>query len=333
MEYNGEHKPVNKFLPLVSVCILTYQHQKYIAECIEGALKQKTSFPVEILIGEDESDDGTREICKTYAEKYPDRIRLFLRSRKDVIKINGSNTGRFNLLETTKAARGKYLALCEGDDFWSDPLKLQKQIDFLEANADFAVCFHAAYEMHEGKENRISNASLSKEVFTIEDLAKGNFLHTPTVVYRNVYKGVFPSWFNRIPVGDYPLHLLHSNYGKIKFIPEPLAHYRVQQSGAWSGLNKRESYLKKINVLAVLQEADFNEEVKKLLADQQRKAINELLEIELDSNWNNFVLDLKNFAENDEQLCKIWLSNSSATQNKNAPSSGWRNKFRKIFKR
>ncbi len=335
MEYNGENKPVNLLTPLVSVCIMSYQHAKYIRECLDGALLQKTNFPVEIIVGEDESTDGTREICIEYAEKFPDKLRLFLRSRKDVIMINGKNTGRFNFLQTFKAARGKYVALCEGDDHWSDPEKLQKQVDFLEANPDFTVCFHAAYELHEGMEKRISNPNLVKDVFTIEDLAVGNFLHTPTVVYRNIFKGNFPSWFNRIPVGDYPLHMLHSGKGKIKFIREPLGYYRVHVGGAWSGLNLRDSELKWINVLDILIESDFNDEVKRRLIAQRRKNINKLLEIDLLTDWNMLVDDLRNFVENDKELYKSWLTNSMAKQ-KPLPQSKWEariNRLRNIFKR
>src|SRR5690606_24131225 len=111
----------------------------------------QTTFPFEIILGEDESNDGTREICKQYAAQYPDKIKLFLRSRKDVIYINGNPTGRFNFIENLKACSGKYIALCEGDDYWTDPLKLQKQVDFLENNSDFALCFHMVEVLKDGE--------------------------------------------------------------------------------------------------------------------------------------------------------------------------------------
>src|SRR3954451_21269603 len=136
-----------KSLPLVSVCIITYNHKDYISQCLDSILMQQTNFPFEIIVGEDESSDGTREICKKFAENYPHKIRLFLRSRKDVIYYNGSATGRYNFVENLKAARGKYVAICEGDDHWIDPLKLQKQFDFMEKNKEFTHCFHAAVNM------------------------------------------------------------------------------------------------------------------------------------------------------------------------------------------
>ena len=131
---------INK--PLVSVCIQTYQHAGFIAECLDSVLMQHTNFSFEIILGEDESKDDTRKICKEYAEKYPSKIKLFLRSRKDVIYINGKPSGRFNLIENLKSCQGKYIALCEGDDYWVEPLKLQKQVDLLEKNPQLIACHH-----------------------------------------------------------------------------------------------------------------------------------------------------------------------------------------------
>ncbi len=136
---------------MVSVCVQTYQHKGYIKQCLDGILMQQTNFPYEIILGEDESTDGTREICIEYAEKYPDKIKLFLRCRKDVIYINGNATGRFNFMENLKACKGKYTALCEGDDYWTDPLKLQKQVDFLEANPEYSLIFTNCQVKYENK--------------------------------------------------------------------------------------------------------------------------------------------------------------------------------------
>lgn len=130
--------------PIISVCVQTYQHADYIEDCLKGILMQETDFKYEILLGEDASSDGTREICIKYAKNHPDKIRLFLHHRENNIKINGSPTGRFNFLYNLYTAKGKYIALCEGDDYWTDPYKLQKQVDFLEANPDLAMCTHEA---------------------------------------------------------------------------------------------------------------------------------------------------------------------------------------------
>ena len=128
--------------PFVSISVTTFNQKNYIKDCLDGILNQRTTFQFEIILGEDQSNDGTREVCQDYAKRYPEKIKLFLRSRKDVIYINGNATGRYNFLENLKACRGKYIALCEGDDYWTDPLKLQKQVDFLESNEDYNICFH-----------------------------------------------------------------------------------------------------------------------------------------------------------------------------------------------
>src|SRR5690606_33338178 len=115
---------VQQAQPRVSVVVVTYQHARFIAKCLDCILDQKTNFPIEILVGEDESTDGTRGICQKYSQTHPDHIRLFLRSRKDVIHIMGKPTGRANFLGLLSEANGKYVAFCEGDDYWTDPLKL-----------------------------------------------------------------------------------------------------------------------------------------------------------------------------------------------------------------
>lgn len=120
--------------PLLSIVTITYNHEPFIAKTIEGVLMQQVKFPIELIIAEDCSTDGTRAICQQYAEEYPDLIRLI---------TSESNVGAIaNERRAMLAARGKYIAFCEGDDYWTDSLKLQKQVDFLEENPDYSVCFH-----------------------------------------------------------------------------------------------------------------------------------------------------------------------------------------------
>ena len=114
--------------PLVSVCVVAYEQKDFIRQCLDSILGQKTNFEWELIIGEDGSTDGTKEICEDYAKRYPDKIRLQLRSRQEVIHINGRPTARYNIIQTIKASKGKYIAILEGDDYWTDPRKLQKQI-------------------------------------------------------------------------------------------------------------------------------------------------------------------------------------------------------------
>ncbi|HET8804246.1 MAG TPA: glycosyltransferase family 2 protein [Aequorivita sp.] len=149
--------------PLVSVIILTYQQKEYIKDCLEGILMQKTNFPFEIIIGEDDSHDGTREICIEYAKKYPDIIRLILQHRENNMKLGEVPTLRFNLMYAIYSTRGKYIALCGGDDYWTDFRKLQKQFDILETRSDLAMCTH---EMHHRILDRDYRPDL-KRIFSI----------------------------------------------------------------------------------------------------------------------------------------------------------------------
>ena len=127
--------------PLLTVVTITYNHEQHIRQCIEGVLAQKTSFPIEFIIADDCSTDGTRAICEEYAKKLPDIIRLVSSS---------ANVGAVeNEQRALLAAKGKYIATCEGDDYWTDTLKLQKQVDFLESHPDFSVCFHRFKKCHE----------------------------------------------------------------------------------------------------------------------------------------------------------------------------------------
>ena len=134
--------PGNDSPPMVSVCVQTYQHVHYIRRCLDSILEQRTNFGFEILLGEDASTDGTREICIEYSNQNTDKIRLFLLDRKNVVYLNGRATGRYNLINNLKKSNGKYIAHCQGDDYWNDPDKLQKQVDFLETHDDHAICYH-----------------------------------------------------------------------------------------------------------------------------------------------------------------------------------------------
>ena len=216
--------------PKVSICLLTYQHKDYIVECLRGILMQKTNFLYEILLGEDDSTDGTRDICIEYAEKYPDKIRLFLHHRENNIEINGNPTGRFNVIYNYYSARGKYIAICEGDDYWTDPLKLQKQVDFLENNKDYVLSFHDVNVLYTRKK-RVKNyrmiGSLDKNSLETNDLLKPWFIPTCSVVFRKPEKFSLPKWFYLSPNGDKALWLLLFLAGKFKYLNGIMGVYRM----------------------------------------------------------------------------------------------------------
>jgi len=212
---------------MVSVCMITYNHEDYISQAIEGVLMQKTKFPIELIIGEDCSTDKTREICVEYQQKYPEIIKLQLPEK---------NKGMMrNFIENMQAAQGKYIALCEGDDYWTDPYKLQRQVDFLEKNEDFSICFHAVGVKKE-QENVVVNDYITRDVpdvTDIYDLAQGNYIHTPSVVFRKNEEVLELTSSPNIFVIDYVLHMFNARFGKIKKLPDIMATYRIHSSNMW----------------------------------------------------------------------------------------------------
>jgi glycosyltransferase involved in cell wall biosynthesis len=253
MNYNQE--------PLVSISCITYNHKNYIRECLDGFLMQKTTFPFEIIIHDDCSTDGTREIIEEYAAKYPDIIFPMFQTENQYSKGVRSMMVRFNFTR----CKGKYIALCEGDDYWTDSFKLQKQVDFLEKNSDFSICFHnlKVYNEIDATTDKVACKN-QKSVLDIIDLAtRGNFIHTPSVVFKMPEDGL-PSWFINLPIGDYPLHLFNAQFGKIKYIDEVMGVYRIHAGGTWGHMPK-EIVTKKWILMLSLIENKFSEEVGNIL--------------------------------------------------------------------
>jgi glycosyltransferase involved in cell wall biosynthesis len=225
---------------LVSALVQTYNDCTTIRKCIEGILKQETTFNFEILIGEDESQDSTRQICIELAEQHPSKIRLFLHSRKNNITIGGKPTGKFNFIHNISKIRGKYFTICEGDDYWTDPRKLQKQVDVLEQNPKATLCYHRVQLMRSDMSIESDEQSVTErrfrsfikqagdEINITHLLTYGNFVHTCSMMGRsNALRIEEP--FLHSPVGDFLIYaLLTQNGGKIlKIDEEPMAIYRV----------------------------------------------------------------------------------------------------------
>ncbi|MDR2410261.1 MAG: glycosyltransferase [Bacteroidales bacterium] len=273
-EYLGTEKPVNKISPLVSVTVATYQHYNYIKECLNGILMQKVNFAYEIIIGEDASTDGTQEICKEYAEKYPDKIRLFIRNRElsQYYDSNGTFVMRFNGIWNRMSARGKYIAWCEGDDYWTDPLKLQKQVDFLEINPEYSFCFHNAIIFYEdkGTSNIFDKRLKTKEYNTNDLLFKDWFIPTASlVICKDKLPQPYPEWYFKIYNGDFGLELLLSTKGNFFCINEIMSVYRKNTTGSLTLIGlKGTDYLYKF--LFLLQNFKQYNQGKNVIANNYR---------------------------------------------------------------
>ncbi len=270
----------NPTAPLVSVCIPTYQHAKYIEQCLDSVLRQKTDFPFEIIIGEDNSTDGTREICQRYAQQHSGTIRLFLRKEEDKVIINGKKTGRYNIIQNFKEARGKYIAMLDGDDYWCNDYKLQKQVDFLEAHPDHAICFHPTFKNRKGVEENFIGPFKNwktERSLTITDLAAGEyFILTCSCMFRNGMYSSLPDWFWQIPFIDYALHIWNAQFGKVGFIPYPMAFYRMHDESMWS--TKPSDFRVRMQIeLLHLMIPNFSGEVQTALLKQQYRLYNKLL--------------------------------------------------------
>jgi glycosyltransferase involved in cell wall biosynthesis len=234
--------------PLVSICCVTYNHENFISQCLDGFVMQQTTFPFEILIHEDASTDNTANIIKEYETQYPHLFRCVYQT---INQFAIQNT-LINIL--FPMAKGKYIAMCEGDDYWTDPLKLQKQVDFLELNPEYSVCHHACKIFNE--ENQQFSAPDFTDIplqYDIEFLSKRNTIGTLTVMYRNQLS--LPLWFSKLNYGDYPQHLFHALFGKIKYFTDEMAVYRRHKLSVTGSFNSIEGSLFLIKSLEILFES------------------------------------------------------------------------------
>lgn len=213
---------------MVSIRCCAYNHEPYIRQCLEGFVMQKTNFRFEAIVHDDASTDGTAAIIREYAEKYPDIIKPIFQTENQYSKRDGS------LRRIMDAhMHGKYVAMCEGDDYWIDPLKLQKQVDFLEANSDYSLCFHNAVRLNNRTKirERISsfcNFNQSRTIST-EELIAGWCIPTASILYRresltNIQR---PNFFS----GDYTLQLILASVGKVHYIDRYMSVYRLIPGG------------------------------------------------------------------------------------------------------
>lgn len=244
-------------IPLVSISCITFNHAPYLRECFEGFLMQQTAFKFEVVVHDDASTDGTREVIEEYTEKHPDIFVPMYQTENQYSKGIRGMMARFNF----PRCRGKYIALCEGDDYWTDPFKLQKQVDFLESNPDFALC-HTAVKLLENNEEK-DNFSIKQWNHLKDDLGYQFALFSPlaftcTALFRNI------SFINyneyNIVSGDWMLWVKITLTGKAKFLNETTAVYRqgvgVSVGAVWQkDFNYRARFL--------LNQLSFNLSLKK----------------------------------------------------------------------
>jgi glycosyltransferase involved in cell wall biosynthesis len=213
--------------PLVSICCITYNHERYIRDAIESFLMQETDFPFEIIIHDDASTDRTADIIREYEKKYPEMIKPIYQTENQYSKGVKVTSLAY------KKSKGKYIALCEGDDYWTDPLKLQMQVTFLEKNPDYVITYTAVEAFDE---NGIIKTYVGGALNDLseEQLKCATPINTLTTCFRNLIKE-YPPEFSIAKLGDLTIWSLLGAYGKGKFIGEikPSA-YRVHDNGIFS---------------------------------------------------------------------------------------------------
>ena len=232
---------------LVSICCITYNQEAYIRDALEGFVKQKTNFRYEVLIHDDASTDRTAEIIREYEEKYPDLIKPILQT------VNQYSLGLTNVSGTWNFPRAvkngsKYIAMCEGDDYWIDEHKLQRQVDYLEAHSDCSLAFHSAKVEVQGSAvtERMMRPYQNDRMVTPEEIIdKTSGYATASLMFRTEMVKELPDFYNNAPIADIPLQLLAANLGYGYYMDEPMCVYRLGGAASWTTLMKQGNYEKK----------------------------------------------------------------------------------------
>jgi glycosyltransferase involved in cell wall biosynthesis len=218
--------------PTVSVVLRTYDHEPFVAQAIESVLIQDAPFPFELVIGEDCSTDRTREIVAGYAERHPEIVRAVLPER---------NVGHGEIFKRAlEATRGELIAYLDGDDYWTSPAKLRRQVDFLEANPDCPSCFHDVSLVYgeRGTPSGAVNPQLAEDRFLLEDILLDCFVPAPAVMFRRAVADRLPAWAFDVVWIDWLIHICAATLGPVGYIPATLAAYRVHRGGMFSALDR-----------------------------------------------------------------------------------------------
>jgi glycosyltransferase involved in cell wall biosynthesis len=266
MNINSRNLYYDQQTPLVTVCLITYNHEKYIEDAINGVLMQEVDFSFKLLIADDFSTDGTRDILLKYQNDYPDIIELILQE-------NNVGPGK-NWLDLITAPKSKYIAYFEGDDYWTDSLKLNKQIRFLEENPNYSFTFHNVKVIYDGinASPKIYHPVFLKKDLEIMDLIKGVRIPSVSIVYcRN--KFWIPDWILSVYNGDYAMELLLATKGSVKYFDEIMGVYRMHSNGMNS--TNKNSYVHQQIVVTL---SYFNFHTKFIYDNLVKNKISELFE-------------------------------------------------------
>lgn len=227
----AQHWP-NDMDPLVSIWCIAYNHVDFIEEAIKSFLMQETTFAVEIIIHDDSSTDGTADIIRRYKKDYPNLIQPIFQ------RVNQWSQGINPFLFFCASTRAKYIALCEGDDYWTDSQKLERQIDVFRKYPDVSICFHPALEknMVTGEECIICNHFSEDQFVDFHSviLGRGGYMPTASLVFRNDETKLMIQSFQNAPIGDFFIQAFQASRGRCYYLNEPFCVYRRSASGSWT---------------------------------------------------------------------------------------------------
>lgn len=214
----------------ISVVVTAYNHEKYIGQCLDGIVQQKGSFVLEVILGDDCSSDRTRQIMQDYQGKHPGAF---------VLLPPTANLGiQNNIKRCLAASSGGYIAFCEGDDYWIDKYKLQKQLEFLEGHPDYSLCFHSFLICYESETRYALSPAfllLKKDTLTTQDLIEANWIANFSVcMYRASIVKQIPEDIFGLPTADWMFNMACGRLGKIGYIRDLMSVYRIHAKGAWS---------------------------------------------------------------------------------------------------
>ncbi|PQA96342.1 Glycosyl transferase family 2 [Chryseobacterium piscicola] len=284
-------------IPKVSVVTVTYGQEDFIIETIKGVLGQRFEGSIEYIIVNDNSLDNTDEIIKNYLSRTAIPLNINVRYIR-----HEKNKGAIpNFFWGIQQARGKYVALCEGDDYWTDPHKLQKQVDFLENNPDYVLCFHDIKILKSDGEMADDFITTLPEQYEERlTLAKKlNYIHTPSVVFRNILKDELNTIeFYKSPIGDYFLYMTLTKYGKMGHIPETMAVYRYGV-GVFSSLSALKSTKANLLLFTNLYSFEKDAEIKEIFFEHIQSCIaqidNEFGKLQFENSKFNEILSSKRY--------------------------------------
>lgn len=290
---------------MVSVVMPTYNHEKYIRQAIEGVLMQETDFIFELIIVEDYSTDDTKKIALEYADKHPKIINV-LDSEKNLGITD-------NYLRAMGVITGKYIALCEGDDYWIDPLKLQKQVDFMESNPDCILCFHPVSHafVHGDQKDFVFGPKIDQnQKFTSKEIIEGILIRTVSMLFRTEAIIDLKHWIHGAPLDDLALQLHCASKGNVGYIGgKPMSVYNRGNEGAWSSgefsaeseeskkwyKKRHEDHIKVFDMFNTYTQLKFNEQIQKRIKISSIRYMSHMLPISTRKEQIKIIYDKKKY--------------------------------------